>query len=103
MTSSSGHSLGSHICSYASNALNNQIGRISGLDPAGPFFEGTNIAARLDSSDADFVDVIHANTDIAFGIGLGIHEVSGHVDFYVNGGQSQPGCPSVYEQTNAYA
>lgn len=32
-----------------------------GLDPAGPFFEGTPPIVRLDPSDARFVDVIHSN------------------------------------------
>lgn len=32
-----------------------------GLDPAGPYFEGTPPEVRLDPSDADFVDVIHSN------------------------------------------
>ena len=32
-----------------------------GLDPAEPFFEGTETIVRLDPSDADFVDVIHTD------------------------------------------
>lgn len=91
---SSGHSLGAHTCAYASNGINHQMARISGLDPAGPFFEGKHSAVRLDQKDAKFVDVIHTNTEIALGIGLGSKDPSGHVDFYVNGGKHQPGCPS---------
>lgn len=72
------------------------MSRISGLDPAGPLFAGRNIAVRLDKSDAGFVDVIHTNTEVALGLGLGISEECGHIDFYPNGGQSQPGCPTVY-------
>ncbi|UJR19751.1 hypothetical protein I4U23_022884 [Adineta vaga] len=90
-----GHSLGAHTCGYASNGINNQIGRISGLDPAGPFFEGKPTSVRLDQKDAKFVDVIHTNTEIALGIGLGSKDSSGHIDFYVNGGKQQPGCPSI--------
>lgn len=90
-----GHSLGAHTCGQVSNAVNNQLARISGLDPAGPLFSGKKIAVRLDKSDAKFVDVIHSNTEIALGLGLGTAEESGHIDFYANGGQSQPGCPSV--------
>ena len=90
-----GHSLGAHTCGSASNAVDNQLARISGLDPAGPYFAGKKSPARLDETDAKFVDVIHSNTEVALGLGLGITDQSGHVDFYVNGGQSQPGCPSV--------
>ncbi|CAF0989739.1 unnamed protein product [Rotaria sp. Silwood1] len=90
-----GHSLGAHTCGYTSNTVDNQLGRISGLDPAGPFFSGKKIVVRLDKDDAKFVDVIHSNTEIALGLGLGITDESGDIDFYANGGQTQPGCPSI--------
>lgn len=38
-----------------------KCGVFLGLDPAGPYFEGTPPEVRLDPSDADFVDVIHSN------------------------------------------
>lgn len=60
-----GHSLGSHICGFAGKAFkastNRKFSRISGLDPAGPEFRGKTLLDRLDSSDADFVDVYHTN------------------------------------------
>ncbi|CAF4626709.1 unnamed protein product, partial [Rotaria sp. Silwood2] len=90
-----GHSLGAHTCGYTSNAVDNQLSRISGLDPAGPFFSGKKIVVRLDKDDAKFVDIIHSNTEIALGLGLGITDESGDIDFYANGGQTQPGCPSI--------
>ena len=34
---------------------------ISGLDPAGPLFEGYDPRVRLDKGDANYVDVIHSN------------------------------------------
>lgn len=40
-------------------------------DPAGPLFEGAHIAARLDESDAKFVDVIHSNGENLILGGLG--------------------------------
>lgn len=44
-----------------------------GLDPAGPLFESQHIQARLDSTDANFVDVIHSNGEnlILGGLGMG--------------------------------
>lgn len=42
-----------------------------GLDPAGPLFESQHIKARLDSTDANFVDVIHSNGENLILGGLG--------------------------------
>lgn len=39
------------------------ISWISGLDPAGPQFSGKPSTGRLDYTDADFVDVIHTDTN----------------------------------------
>ena len=39
----------------------------------------------MDKSDADFVDVIHTDKE------LGLQEEVGDIDFYPNGGKSQPG------------
>ncbi len=50
---------------------------------------------RIDPSDAKFVDVIHSNGDDIFSGGFGMRLSCGHVDFYPNGGQQQPGCPSL--------
>lgn len=46
----------------------------------------------LSKSDADFVDVIHTNGRKTINMGLGLYEPMGHVDFYPNGGKTQPGC-----------
>lgn len=50
---------------------------------------------RLDVTDAKFVDAVHSNAAPIFLGGLGMPEPVGHVDFYLNGGQTQPGCPSI--------
>lgn len=50
---------------------------------------GNNRSRDLDSSDAHFVDVLHTGAGI-----LGQWGPSGHADFYINGGSSQPGCAS---------
>lgn len=36
------------------------------MDPAGPFFRDKNANARLDETDAHFVDVIHTNGGCGF-------------------------------------
>ncbi|XP_038071471.1 pancreatic lipase-related protein 2-like isoform X2 [Patiria miniata] len=85
-----GHSLGAHIAGYA-GAFQSGIGRITGLDAAGPNFSGNDPACRLDPTDAIFVDAIHTDAEL---LGLGIVQTVGHMDFYPNGGKEQPGCPA---------
>jgi pancreatic triacylglycerol lipase len=87
-----GHSLGSHVAGYAGKNVT-ALGRITGLDPAGPYFEWMPAFVRLDSADAQFVDAIHTNGEptILLG-GFGMVQPIGHLDFYPNGGQNQPGC-----------
>ncbi|CAF1034950.1 unnamed protein product [Rotaria sordida] len=63
------HSLGSYIAGCAGKRVVG-LGRISGLDPTGPYFENTDPAVRLDPTDALFVDVIH--TDGAHNLLLGL-------------------------------
>ncbi|XP_047505682.1 pancreatic triacylglycerol lipase-like isoform X1 [Pieris napi] len=86
-----GHSLGSHISGFAGKTFEKitgkKIGRISGLDPAGPCFSHVDPEVRLKSTDADFVDVIHTDSGV-----FGIKEPLGHVDFFPNQGLTQPNC-----------
>jgi len=107
-----GHSLGSHLMGKAGRIFqqiqNNGelIGRLSGLDPAGPrFVDGPLLDAIpelaeniLTKESAAFVDIIHTNggfepcvvcsTDFRSGTILEL----GHMDFYPSGGSVQPGC-----------
>nr|AEL12689.1 membrane-associated phospholipase A1 beta 7B+ [Homo sapiens] len=83
-----GVSLGAHISGFVGKIFHGQLGRITGLDPAGPRFSRKPPYSRLDYTDAKFVDVIHSDSN-----GLGIQEPLGHIDFYPNGGNKQPGCP----------
>jgi len=106
-----GHSLGSHLMgkaarTFQSNQDNGElVGRITGLDPAGPrFVDGPYLDAIpelaeniLTKESAAFVDVIHTNggfepcvvcTEFKSGTILEI----GHMDFYPSGGSVQPGC-----------
>ncbi|XP_033738103.1 pancreatic lipase-related protein 2-like isoform X2 [Pecten maximus] len=88
-----GHSLGAHTSGYTGYLLHGKIGRISGCDAAEPDFENHPQMIRLDESDAMFVDVIHTNGAPISSGGAGLMQQSGHVDFYANGGETQPGCP----------
>ncbi|GFU33338.1 pancreatic triacylglycerol lipase [Nephila pilipes] len=86
-----GHSLGGQASGWAGERIPD-LGRITGLDPAGPFFQNAENEVRLDTSDATFVDVIHSNGGNNAIEGLGIDEPVGDLDFYPNGGKKQPGC-----------
>lgn len=116
-----GFSLGAHFVSFVSNRMfktngkklqritgkkeNHKLGQSSmsccmhdlnvlGLDPALPFFATNSPSKKLDATDAHFVDVIHTNAGY-----FGKIEASGHVDFYMNGGQTQPAC---YDHQSKY-
>lgn len=86
----SGMSLGAQIISYASKyyykTTGKKPGRIVGLDPAGPCFRGLEPDQKFNANDGEKVVVIHTNID-----GFGTAEPLGHVDFYANGGEYQPG------------
>ncbi|XP_077039676.1 pancreatic lipase-related protein 2-like [Agelaius phoeniceus] len=86
-----GHSLGAHTAGEAGRRIRG-IRRITGLDPAGPYFEGTPPEVRLDPTDANFVDVIHSNAAHFPAAGFGMYNTTGHLDFYPNGGTVMPGC-----------
>ncbi|XP_012288462.1 uncharacterized protein LOC105704100 [Orussus abietinus] len=90
-----GFSLGAHVAGFAGAELGN-VSRITGLDPAGPLFESQDPKARLDASDARFVDVIHSNGEQLILGGLGSWQPMGHVDFYPNGGRMQTGCSNLF-------
>uniref|UniRef100_A0A670Y1W3 Lipase H n=1 Tax=Pseudonaja textilis TaxID=8673 RepID=A0A670Y1W3_PSETE len=57
-----GVSLGAHIAGFVGKTYNGKIGRITGLDPAGPLFTKKLANERLDHTDAQFVDVIHRSS-----------------------------------------
>nr|XP_022917801.1 endothelial lipase-like [Onthophagus taurus] len=85
-----GHSLGAHLFGFVGQRIlavrGELVGRITGLDPAGPAFENRDPSRRLSPDDAWFVDNIH--TDNLAGIARSI----GHIDYYPNGGSRQNGC-----------
>jgi hypothetical protein len=85
-----GHSLGSHVCGHNGMHMpaNAPLGRATGLDPAGPFFEiSADKTIGLNPTSATFVDIIHTDS-----LELGTMRDLGHIDFYPNNGIDQPGC-----------
>jgi len=101
---------GAHVAAIISHKLKkdggDSIPRITGLDPTGPGFDKASEENKLDSSDADFVDVLHCNemqqdtgnwwsfAHPSFGKErfMGIKEPCGSMDTFINGGTKQPGC-----------
>lgn len=84
-----GFSLGAHTAGYAAEKIMG-IGRITGLDPAEPYFKGMGSHVRLDPTDAMFVDVIHTDTQSLSSMeipGYGMSQTCGHIDFYPNNGE----------------
>ncbi|KAL1116739.1 hypothetical protein AAG570_005211 [Ranatra chinensis] len=96
-----GFSLGAHIAGYAGRAVRQamdvQLGRITGLDPASPLFREFLKASliSLNVEDARIVDVIHTDGAPRWPSGFGLWKVIGDVDFFPNGGRDQPGCTHV--------
>ncbi|XP_069355932.1 lipase member I-like [Maniola hyperantus] len=86
-----GYSLGAHIAGFAGKQFHvltgKLIGRISGLDPAGPCFNHISSALRLKHTDAMYVDVMHTDAGV-----FGIKAAIGHKDYYPNSGSMQPNC-----------
>jgi hypothetical protein len=66
------------------NITGSKVGRVTGLDPAGPNFylglKGVS-SRKLSKSDGRFVDVYHSNQGA-----FGTVNVIGDCDFYPNGG-----------------
>ncbi|XP_070537993.1 pancreatic triacylglycerol lipase-like [Ptychodera flava] len=96
-----GFSLGAQVAGYAGQRTPG-LGRITGLDPAQPYFEYKDPLVRLDPSDAEFVDVIHTDGNSVLTLGFGLFQPSGHIDFYPNGGKKQPGCATFNNTDGQY-
>ena len=90
-----GYSLGSHLCGFFGKVLKEMakkeyfLKKIVALDPAGPIFEypEQDSTMRLNKNDATMVEVIHTNY-----YNWGYENSLGDLDFYINGGSSQPWC-----------
>lgn len=76
----------SFVAKHFQQLTGRNVSRITALDPAGPCFRNLGPEDRLDAGDGDFVIVVSTNID-----GFGMAAPVGHVNFYVNGGEYQPG------------
>lgn len=85
-----GHSLGAQVAGEVGKQFDRRVGRITGLDPAGPLYQNVPREDRLDAGDANYVDVIHTNQGQ-----FGYKGNAGHINFYPNCGYLQPGCPRI--------
>lgn len=90
-----GHSLGAQLCGYMGRKIIQQsnhavkLPRITGLEPANPGFFPPILLQHLSYSDADFVDIVHTDTNF-----YGQPHATGTADFWPNdGSRIQPGCP----------
>uniref|UniRef100_A0A915KZT5 Lipase domain-containing protein n=1 Tax=Romanomermis culicivorax TaxID=13658 RepID=A0A915KZT5_ROMCU len=86
-----GFSLGGQIAGHAGSNIP-KLARIIALDPAGPNFQCMHPKARLDSTDAIFVQAIHTHGEYFVFGGCGTLQQFGDMDVYMNGGVTQPGC-----------
>jgi len=109
-----GFSLGGQIAGFAGSNIPNLrriLGRLNiehesfkqinvlAIDPAGPMFQCMPPEARLDPTDAQFVQAIHTNGNYFLMGGCGTLQQFGHMDVYLNGGSHQPGCPKDIAQS----
>lgn len=97
-----GHSLGAHIGGIsgklAISSKGTKIGRITGIEVAGPLFEVPPAPSnmKLTDTDASMVECVHTD-----GGEFGFKSSVGKVDFFINGGvPPQPGCEVLGKRTN---
>ncbi|XP_022128661.2 lipase member I-like [Pieris rapae] len=88
-----GHSLGAHLLSSTGKEIQRKkkiVGRITGLDPAGPLYDKPTLLKGLSKDDAVFVVAIHTNPQL-----YGTSKNIGHIDIWPNCDLNlQPGCPN---------
>ncbi|TRY61516.1 hypothetical protein TCAL_11509 [Tigriopus californicus] len=92
-----GHSLGAQALGHLGRKVKadtgSKVARMSGLDPARPYFEILDPALQLNKNDGEYVDVIHTNSGSLINGCLSFMKPMGHADFYPAGGDHQPAKP----------
>nr|XP_017106170.2 pancreatic lipase-related protein 3 [Drosophila bipectinata] len=82
-----GFAEGAHLAGGVAAKVHADLGHkplhLTALDPT----SGESLQHVLSPSDAEFVEVVHTDSG-----GEGTWETLGHVDYFPNGGTSQPGC-----------
>lgn len=80
-----------HVCGLITRYTDGgNIGKVIGLDPAGPEFDFNDPTTRISSNSANYVECIHTDNS------LGIQAPICQADFFVNRGSNQPGCFNIF-------
>ncbi|CAG9118129.1 unnamed protein product [Plutella xylostella] len=82
-----GHGLGAHQAGIVGRNVRGDVAYITALDAA--LIGWINLNDRFQADDAMYTEAIHTNAGVN-----GYVSDYAHVDFYVNGGESMPGCNS---------
>ncbi|KAH8286434.1 hypothetical protein KR054_008906, partial [Drosophila jambulina] len=84
-----GFAEGAHLAGGVAAKVHRDLGRqvphLTALDPS----SGDTLEHGLSASDAEFVEVVHTSAGK-----MGTWDRLGYVDYFPNGGESQPGCSS---------
>ena len=95
-----GHSMGAHLSGFVGKrviALGKKIGTIIGLDTSSSCVSYTNTAGRLASTDAVYVESVHASSPFT-----GFKKPIGMASFYVNGAATQDLCQTTMWSNGAF-
>ncbi|KAL2311284.1 hypothetical protein Nmel_002984, partial [Mimus melanotis] len=84
-----GVSLGAHIEGLVGHFHGGCLGQITALDPAGPKYTRASPEERLDPGKAKSENEVAFHLLSDFGIQIPVD----HINYFVNGGKNQPGCP----------
>ena len=84
----------SFLCKEFHSLTGQTIGRFTPLDAAGPVFDSCPSSARVDKSDADYVDFIHTDRNLVFDLQFELEW--SYIPFLWNLGKFQLNSDSLY-------